>query len=432
VMVPYLDPDVDVGALGYRSWEQLRADHRPLEFEPVPFDHPLYVLFSSGTTGKPKGLVHAQGSVLLEHLKVAAFHHDLGPGSILFQIATTSWMVWNYGVSALASGSALVCYDGHPTWPDPMQLWSIAAETRATEIGMGAAVLLGTQKAGLRPADEVDLSPLRFLTATGSPLPPSGFRWVYETFDPSIYLSTGSGGTDLCTGLVGGTVMLPVTAGEMACRYLGAAIESFDEEGRPVRNRPGELVITQPMPTMPRRLIGDPDGERYRSSYFDVFPGIWRHGDWITITDRGTCTIEGRSDATLNRGGVRIGTSEIYSVVDAIPGVADSAAVHLGGSDGSVDELVLLVALDPDQPADAQLEDTIREAIRNKLSPRHVPDTIHVVEALPRTLTGKKLELPIKRILTGADPDSVASRGAITNPGALDALTQLRRQAPRG
>jgi acetoacetyl-CoA synthetase len=418
VMIPHLDVAHEHP---YVSCDRLRAETAPLEFEHLDFDHPLYVLFSSGTTGAPKGFVHAHGPILVEHLKTAGLQRDLGPRDTVLQPATTSWMVWNFNVSVLAVGATLVCFDGDPTWPDPLYIWRTAAETGATSVAVGAALLLDAAKTGLRPAEEVDLSRLRFLTSTGSPLGLEGFRWVYDAFDPSTFLSSGSGGTEICTGLVGGVLVLPVTAGEMACRYLGASVESYDTQGRPVRNEPGELVITRPMPTMPRGLIGDPDGERYAAAYFRRFPGVWTHGDWLTITDRATCVIGGRSDATLNRGGVRIGTSEIYAIVDSFAEVGDSVIVHLEDPDGGAGDLVLIVAASPDE----ELEAGLRDAIRTQLSARHVPDAIRFVPTLPRTLTGKKLEMPIKRILLGAEPDTVVSRGAVTEPLALDAIRSL-------
>lgn len=409
------------------AWADLVADPGPLEFAQVGVDHPLYVLFSSGTTGPPKALIHGHGRILLEHLKVVRFHLDLHAGDVLLQPATTAWMVWNYGVSALLNGATLVCLDGDPLWPDPMQLWRTVSETGATSVNLGAGVLLDAMRSGIRPRDHVDLGALRLVGATGSPLPSEGFRWVYDALGSDLLLASSSGGTDVCTGFTGGSPLLPVTAGEMACRYLGAAVEAFDEQGRPVRGVPGELVITRPMPSMPVGLCGDPDRSRYRASYLDTYPGVWRHGDWIVISDRGTCAITGRSDSTLNRGGVRLGTGEFYSVVEAMPQVKDSLVVHLEDPDGGNGRLVLLVALVDGVALDDDLRLLITRTLRTELSPRHAPDAIHAVTAVPRTLTGKKLELPVKRILLGAEPSAVTSPDAIAGAEGLDQIVELAR-----
>lgn len=409
-------------------WADLRRDEGPLEFEAVPADHPLYVLFSSGTTGAPKAIVHGHGRVLVEHLKVLNLHLDIGAGDVLLQPSTTSWMVWNLAVSALALGATMVCFDGDPAWPTTTTLWQLAADCEATAVGCGAAFLVRCMKEGVRPADACDLRRLRSVASTGSPLPAEGYRWVYEALG-DVFFASGSGGTDVCSGFVGGVPLLPVTAGEMACRYLGVAADSFDANGRPLRGRPGELVITEPMPSMPVRFVGDDDGSMYRTAYFDTFPDVWRHGDWITITDRGTCVITGRSDATLNRAGVRIGTAELYAVVDGFPDVVDSVVVHLEDPAGGPGELVLLVVLADAAPTD--VVDRLRDAIRQSLSPRHVPDSVHLLEGLPRTLTGKKLEVPIKRILQGAELGDVLSPAAVSNPESLDQLENLRDERLR-
>jgi acetoacetyl-CoA synthetase len=425
VHLPYLGDDPIEGAL---PWSQFMANPEPLLFEQVDVDHPVYVLFSSGTTGIPKAIVHGHGRILVEHLKTMGLQLDLGAEDRLLAPATTSWMVWNFGISALALGGSLVCFDGDPLWPTPVELWRVAEETRATIVNTGAAVLLHAMKAGHRPGDEFDLSTVRSISSTGSPLPAEGFRWVYDAVKKDVSLASGSGGTDLCSGFVGGSPLHPVTAGEIACRFLGAPVEAFDPTGQPVRNEPGELVLTAPMPSMPVAFLGDPDKELYRRAYFDMFPNTWRHGDWITITDRGTCVISGRSDATLNRAGVRIGTAELYSVVDALPTVNDSAVVHLEDPAGGAGSLILLVVPAEGVALDDEFVRSVKTAIRAELSPRHVPDEVHLVRALPRTLTGKKLEVPLKKILLGGDPDTLISKGAVTNPQAVDEVVSLARE----
>ena len=406
------------------TWDELVADAAELDFAQVPFDHPLFVLYSSGTTGLPKPIVHGHGGILLEHLKLHALQHDLGPDDRFFWFTTTGWMMWPYLVSGLLAGATIVLQDGSPAHPSLSTLWQLAAEERVTYFGTSAPYLMGCRKAGLQPARDHDLSRVRAVGSTGAPLPAEGFRWVYEAFGPSVHLESVSGGTDLCTAFVGASPLVPVWEGEISCRHLGSPIEAFAPDGRSLVGEQGELVITGPMPSMPVSFWNDPDGSRYRSAYFDEFPGVWRHGDWITITDRGSCVISGRSDATLNRGGVRIGTAEFYAVVEAIPEVADSVVVHLE----ETDELLLFVALRDGASMDRDLTRRIREELRVNLSPRHVPDRILAVPGVPRTLSGKKLEVPIKRILSGTPPDAAASRGSLANPEALDAFADLARR----
>jgi acetoacetyl-CoA synthetase len=431
VAVPYLDPDP--GRIpGAIAWDELVAEGGKLAFAPVPFSHPLYILYSSGTTGLPKPVVHGHGGILVEHLKMLALHHDLGPGDRFFWFSTTGWMMWNYLASGLAVGSAVVCYDGNPGHPDLGELWRVAADCGVTYFGASAPFLLACRKEGLKPSQLADLSRLRGVGSTGAPLPAEGFRWVYEAVGSDLVLSSVSGGTDVCTAFVGGTPLLPVRAGEIACRCLGAKVEAFDSAGRSVVGEQGELVITAPMPSMPVGFWGDDDGSRYRAAYFGDYPGVWRHGDWITITPWGSCVITGRSDATLNRGGVRLGTAELYSVVEAMPEVEDSLVVHLEDPEGGMGELILFVA-----PADGvELDDDLRAriagALRRELSPRHVPDAIEAVASVPRTLSGKKLEVPVKRILTGTPPEAAASRGALANPEALDDFAELARRRRTG
>jgi acetoacetyl-CoA synthetase len=417
---------------GALPWADLAGEAGPLEFEPVAFDHPLYILYSSGTTGLPKPIVHGHGGILLEHLKVLGLHSDLGPHDRFFWFSTTGWMMWNFLVSGLLVGSAVILYDGNPAYPDLLSLWRLAADTAITYFGTSAPYLMSCRKAGLAPGREVDLHALRGVGSTGAPLPADGFEWVYDAVGDDLVLSSLSGGTDVCTALVGGNPMLPVRAGEIACRYLGCKVEAFDGAGRPLIGEQGELVITEPMPSMPTGFWGDTDGSRYRAAYFEMYPGVWRHGDWIVITDRGTCVISGRSDSTLNRGGVRIGTADFYSVVEEIPEVADSLVVHLEGGRDGFGELVLFVSLAPGASLDDGLRMRIVDAVRENLSPRHAPDRIEEVAAVPRTLSGKKLEVPVKRILTGTAPDSAAARGSLANPESLAFFERLARTEPDG
>ncbi len=410
------------GAIG---WADLLAESGPLEFDQVPFDHPLYVLYSSGTTGLPKPIVHGHGGILLEHLKMLALHHDLGPGDRFFWFTTTGWMMWNFLASGPAVGAAIVLFDGNPAHPDLGAMWRLAAEVGMTYFGTSAPFLLSCRKTGVKPADLADLSALRGLGSTGAPLPAEGFRWVYDTVSADLRLDSLSGGTDMCTGFVGGSPLLPVYAGEIACRCLGAKVESYDPQGNPLVGELGELVITRPMPSMPVGFWADSDGSRYRDAYFSVYPGVWRHGDWITITDRGTCTITGRSDATLNRGGVRLGTAEFYSVVEGLDEVVDSVVVHLEDREGGAGELLLFVVLAEGLELDDPLRKKITGELRRSLSPRHVPDDIFAVRAVPRTLSGKKLEVPVKKILTGTPADRAAAKGALVNPDSLTAFEQF-------
>ena len=423
VVLPYLRPDAP-GIPDATSWSELTSEPGPLEFDPVPFDHPLFVLYSSGTTGLPKPIVHGHGGILLEHLKIHALHHDLGRQDRFFWFSTTGWMMWNYLVSGLAVGATIVLYDGSPAHPDLGALWRLAEEERVTYFGTSAPYLMACRKAGLRPGDTSDLSRLRGIGSTGAPLPVEGFRYVYDAISPTAQLQSVSGGTDVCTAFVGASPLVPVWEGELSCRHLGCAVEAYSEVGQPLIGQQGELVITAPMPSMPVAFWNDPDRERYRAAYFDEFPGVWRHGDWITFSERGSCVISGRSDATLNRGGVRIGTAEFYAVVESIEEVADSLVVHLDAED----RLVLFVALQPGARLDADVRDRIVRELRTTLSPRHAPDDIHAVPAIPRTLSGKKLEVPVKRILTGTDPDVAASRGSLADPSSLDAFVEMARE----
>ena len=388
------------------------------DFVEVPFGHPLWILYSSGTTGLPKAIVHSHGGIVLEHLKALSFHTDIGPGDVFFWYTTTGWMMWNYLAGGLLVGATVVLYDGSATYPGTDALWRLAAQTGVTYAGTGAPYLLACAKAGLSPGRDTDLGKLRGIGSTGSPLPPEGFHWVYDQVRADLELGSFSGGTDLCTGFVGPSPLHPVRAGLIAGRCLGAKVEAFDADGKPVTGEVGELVITAPMPSMPVGFWNDPDGEKYRASYFNAYPGIWRHGDWIRILPDGASVIYGRSDATLNRGGVRMGTSEFYRVVERLPEVTDSLVVDTGqlGKDG---RLLLYVVLSDGSELDDGLIARIRAALRGELSPRHVPDEIHQVPGIPRTLSGKKLEVPVRKILLGTPVSEAADPDALANPEVL-------------
>lgn len=429
VLLPYLDPAADRPDAATLLWNDLLQYSAALQFEPVPFDHPLWILYSSGTTGLPKPIVQGHGGILLEHLKALALHLDLGPGDRFFWFTTTGWMMWNFLVSGLLVGSTLLLYDGNPAWPDVNALWRFAAATRMTVFGASAAYLGACRKAGIIPGAAFDLSALRALGSTGSPLPVDGFHWIYDDVKRDIWLVSLSGGTDVCTAFVGGCLMLPVTAGEIQCRSLGARVEVFDEQGRPLVGEVGELVLTAPLPSMPLFFWGDADGARYRASYFDMYPGVWRHGDWVKLTERGSLVIYGRSDSTINRYGVRMGTSEMYRAVEGIDAIRDSLVIDLETADGGA-KMLLFVALERGAILDAALEERVRATIRAALSPRHIPDEIIAVADIPRTLNGKKLEVPVKKILRGVPPDQAANRDAMANPESLDFFIELAVRFP--
>jgi acetoacetyl-CoA synthetase len=418
-------PPVDRGTL---AWERLLEDGAGAElaFEPVGFDHPLWVLYSSGTTGLPKAIVHGHGGIALELLKSISLHLDLGPADRFFWFTTTGWMMWNFLVGGLLLGTTVVLYDGSPGHPDMGALWRFAERSRMTYLGTSAAFVLASMKAGVEPAREVDLSALHSIGSTGSPLPPEGFAWLYGHVASDMLVGSTSGGTDVCTSFVTSCPLLPVYPGEIQCRSLGAKVESFDEQGRSVVGQVGELVVTEPLPSMPLFFWNDPDGERYRDSYFSTWPGVWRHGDWIEITERGSCVISGRSDSTLNRGGVRMGTAEFYRVVEGIDEVVDSLVVD-ASDPGGEGRLLLFVVLRPGIELDEELRRRIRAAVRAELSPRHVPDSIAAIAEVPRTLSGKKLEVPVKRVLAGVPLDRAVSEGALANPDAIHQVVALAR-----
>lgn len=408
-------------------WPDLMEQVDPCDgppIEPVPFDHPMMVLFSSGTTGLPKAIVHCHGGILLEHLKNHGLSWDMRPGDCMLWFSTTSWMMWNTLVSGLLMRSAVVLLDGDPMYPDLTWQWSVAEETGATIMGASPGWITACRRA------EVDLTErklsVRIIGSAGAPLPPEGYQWIAEQL-PDAQLNVGSGGTDVCTGLVQNNPLLPVWAGEISGRCLGADVHAFDPEGREVVGQLGEMVITSPMPSMPVGFWGDPDGNRYRETYFNHYPGVWRHGDWIMFNPNGSCHVSGRSDATLNRGGVRLGTSEFYRVIEELEPIADSLVVHLEDPDGGNGTLTCFVTLEPGAVLDDGLRKRIRAELREQVSPRHMPDEVLELPTIPRNLSGKKLELPVKRILQGAAVSQVASRDALVDPHSLDVIEEIAR-----
>jgi acetoacetyl-CoA synthetase len=429
VLVPYLDPAAGDPAGVMTPWAELLAakdtsvELSPADFTPMAFDDPLWVLFSSGTTGLPKPIVHGHGGILVEHAKQLALHLDLGAGDRFFWFTTTGWMMWNLLVSGLSVGAAIVLYDGNPSYPDSSALWRLAERVSITCLGLGAPYIQACAKAGLRPGSDFDLSALRTVGSTGAPLPVEGFAWVYDEVGRDVMLSSLSGGTDVCSAFVGSAPVLPVRAGIIPCATLGCAVEAFDATGQPVIGEVGELVVTEPMPSMPVGFWNDLDGSRLREAYFEAYPGVWRHGDWVKIAADGSCIIYGRSDSTLNRGGVRMGTSEFYRVVESHPDVVDSLVIDTSAA-GVEGRLLLFVALRPGaELADVTAELTRR--IRSELSPRHVPDEVVAVAAVPRTLNGKKCEVPVKRVLAGVPLEQAVAAGALQDPDAMKPFVEM-------
>ncbi len=431
VFVPYLDraaqPD---GLSNVMLWDAALAHTGELMFAQVPFDHPLWVLYSSGTTGLPKPIVQSQGGVLIEHLKAIGLHFDVKPGDRFFWFTTTGWMMWNMLIGSLLLGGTALMYDGSPGWPDMNRLWQFAEQAGMAFFGTSAGYLTACMKAELEPGTTFDLSKLKAIGSTGSPLPPEGFDWVYDRVKRDLWLVSVSGGTDVCSGFVSGCPLLPVYSGEIQCVCLGVYAQAFDVDGNAVTGVMGELVITEPMPSMPIYFWNDPNNERYRASYFEMYPGKWRHGDWVVISDRGSVVVYGRSDSTINRMGVRMGTSEIYRVVESIPEVIDSLVIDLEGLGGAA-YMPLFVALKDGVTLDEALAKRIKTLIRDALSPRHVPDDIFVIPEVPMTLSGKKLEVPVKKILAGVPVVKAANPDSLRNPYMLDYFADLAGQLPK-
>jgi len=406
------------------AWKEAIARDAPLRFERVPFAHPLWIVYSSGTTGLPKAMVHGHGGIVLTHLKTMALQHDLRAGDRLLFLGGTGWIVWNLQLGALLTGASIVLYDGNPAWPDGDALWRFIDTQGVTLFGCGAAYLINCMKEGLRPREIGRFESLRAINATGSPLPIEAYQWVYDAVKTELWLASVSGGTDIASGFVACAPSLPVTAGELQCRELGVAAFAYDAQGRPLENEVGELVITEPMPSMPVFFWNDPQGQRYRESYFEMFPGVWRHGDWIRFSPRGTAVIYGRSDSTINRFGIRMGTAEIYRVVEEMPEIRDSLVVDLEYL-GRPSSMPLFVVLQPGHGLDAALKQRIAEEVRSKASARHVPNEIYEVTEIPRTLTGKKMEVPVRKLLLGVPAHEAANADAMANPASLGFFTAL-------
>ncbi|MGW7316534.1 acetoacetate--CoA ligase [Streptomyces sp. NPDC054854] len=408
------------------TWADLTSGDAEPVFEPVPFDHPLWILYSSGTTGAPKAIVQSQGGILLEHLKQLGLHCDLGPDDRFFWYTSTGWMMWNFLVSGLLTGTTVVLYDGSPGYPDTGAQWRIAERTRATLYGTSAAYVMACKKAEVHPARDFDLSAVKCVATTGSPLPPDGFRWLHDEVAEDLWIASVSGGTDVCSCFAGAVPTLPVHIGELQAACLGTDLQAWDHSGKPVTGEVGELVVAAPMPSMPIHFWNDPDGNRYRDSYFEMFPGVWRHGDWITLTDHGSVVIHGRSDSTLNRQGVRMGSADIYEAVERLPEIKESLVIGLEEANGGY-WMPLFVHLAPGATLDEALRKKIATTIREQLSPRHVPDEVIEVPAVPHTLTGKRIEVPVKRLLQGTPLAKAVNPGSVDRPDLLAFYEDLAR-----
>ncbi|GCE19948.1 acetoacetate--CoA ligase [Dictyobacter kobayashii] len=420
VLVPYLRADAEPeGITNGMLWQELLKEEAALDFEQVPFAHPLWILYSSGTTGLPKAIVQGQGGILLEHLKALALDVDLKEGDRFFWFTTTGWMMWNFLVGGLLVGAVTLLYDGSPAYPNVETLWRFAQESRMTFFGTSASYIASCMKAGIEPGQSYDLSRLRGLGSTGSPLPPEGFHWIYEHVKTDLWVASVSGGTDVCSAFITGSILLPVHAGELQCRSLGANVLAFDEDGNSLIDEVGELVVTEPMPSMPLYFWSDPERQRYLESYFAQYPGIWRHGDWIRITPEGSAVIYGRSDSTINRMGIRMGSSEIYRIVEGLPEIMDSLIVGVELPHGNY-YLPLFVVLRDGVQLDDALKVKIKQTLRTHISPHHVPDEILVIQEVPRTLSGKKLEVPVKKLLMGIPAEKAVSIDALSNPHAFN------------
>ncbi|MTE22054.1 acetoacetate--CoA ligase [Streptomyces sp. TRM43335] len=424
VHIPLLGTPAPEGAL---EWDSLTAADTEPVYEHVPFDHPLWVLYSSGTTGLPKAIVQSQGGILVEHLKQLGLHCDLGPDDRFFWYTSTGWMMWNFLVSGLLTGTTVVLYDGSPGHPTIDAQWRVAERTGATLFGTSAAYVMACRKADVHPGRDLDLSRVGCVATTGSPLPPDGFRWIHDEVAEDMWIASVSGGTDVCSCFAGAVPTLPVHVGELQAPCLGTDLQSWDPQGEPLVDEVGELVVTNPMPSMPIRFWNDPDGSRYRESYFEMFPGVWRHGDWTTLTSRGTVVIHGRSDSTLNRQGVRMGSADIYEVVERLPEIRESLVIGVEQPDGGY-WMPLFVHLTEGATLDDSLRDRVKRTIREHLSPRHVPDEIIEVKGVPHTLTGKRLEVPVKRLLQGADFDKAVNPGSVDDVELLRFYERLARQ----